>query len=361
MIHDVFTVADGDVVSSVFDDDTDTWTLTTKGGETRRSRIVVSEASPFVPWIPNLPGRNDFRGAAFPATAPDPDFDPTGKRVAVIGADAAAGRLIGELTAAASVRVFPHPPRRFVATIGRWRRRHTSADVVSAPVDTLTASGIRTRDGVHHDADAVVYGTGPALRDHLPNDTLVGAHRLTIQQTWRDGSEPYLGVAIHGFPNYFLVNGPDTVRYVAGCLRLMAGRSRIEVRRSTQQVFNERLYLRGPRLRPRASAYEFSDGAHDDAYDGTGTLTVAGTDHPVRVRLTGHVDPIDGQYHWQGTVFGRLPADVLKQSREVTLAIAECSAPARIIEQTPQNTHSIAGVGAPPFALTDVELAVPQR
>ncbi|ORW02903.1 hypothetical protein AWC14_05580 [Mycobacterium kyorinense] len=358
MIHDVFTVADGDVVSSVFDDDSDTWTLTTSGGETCRSRVVIGAASPFVPWIPNLPGRNDFRDAAFPAAAPDPDFEPACKRVAVIGGDAAAGRYIGRLSAAASVTVFPHPPRRFVPTISRWRR-HTWADVVTSPIDALTASGIRTRDGVHHHADAIVYGTGLALRDRLPDDTLVGARGLTIQQAWRDGAEPYLGVAIHGFPNYFLVNGPDTARYIAGCLRLMAGRSRIEVRLSSQQVFNERVYLRGPRLRPRASAYELSSGAYEDAYDGAATLTVADTDHSVRVRLTGHLDPIDGQYHWQGMVFGQLPMDVLKQSRAVTLAVGERSVPARITEQTPQNTHSIAGVGAPPFAVTD-ELAVPR-
>ena len=37
-------------------------------------------------------------------------------------------------------------------------------------------------------------------------------------------------------------------------------------------------------------------------YDGAATLTLAGACHPVRVRLAGHLDPIDGQYHWQGTV-----------------------------------------------------------
>ncbi|BBZ12342.1 DUF4873 domain-containing protein [Mycobacterium branderi] len=361
MIHDVFTVGDREVVASVFDDDTDTWALTTGDGQTHHSRVVVTAASPFVPWTPNLPGRNDFRGTTFPAAAPDPDFDPAGKRIAVIGADAAAGRLIERLSAAASVTVFPHPPRRVVPAIGRWRRRQPPVGVVASPIDTLTPSGIRTRDGVHHDADVIAYGTGLAIRDHLPDDTLVGARGLTIQQAWHDGTEPYLGVAMHGFPNYFLLNGPDTARYIARCLRLMAGYSRIEVRRSSQQVFNERVYLRRPRLRPTASAYELSFGPRDDAYDGTATLTVAGADHPVRVRLTGHVDPIDGQYHWQGTVFGQLPADVLKQSRAVTLAVGERSVPARITEQTPQNTHSIAGVGAPPFALAGAEFSAISR
>jgi hypothetical protein len=40
--------------------------------------------------------------------------------------------------------------------------------------------------------------------------------------------------------------------------------------------------------------------------------------------------------------------------------VGEHSASARIREETPQGTHSIAGVGAPPFALADVEVAAPQ-
>jgi hypothetical protein len=50
----------------------------------------------------------------------------------------------------------------------------------------------------------------------------------------------------------------------------------------------------------------------------------------------------------------------LTRARTVTLAVGDHSASARITEATPQGTHSIAGVGAPPFALADVELAVPQ-
>ena len=53
------------------------------------------------------------------------------------------------------------------------------------------------------------------------------------------------------------------------------------------------------------SAFDLSsNGADDDeTYDGAATLTIAGIHHSVRVRLTGRLDPIDGHYHWQGTVF----------------------------------------------------------
>lgn len=369
-----FVMLEREVISSVFDDDTDTWRLATRTGETCYSRVVIApDDSIHVPWIPNLPGRNDFRGISFHGAAPDPDFDPTGKRVAVIGSDAAAGRLMGRLTtSAASVKIFPLPPRRIIPQVRRptsraerWLRQHTATNPVNSPIDTVTASGIRTRDGAHHECDAVVYGTGFEIRAGLPHDTLVGTGGLTIQQAWHDGMEPYLGVALHGFPNYFMLGWPEfeaAVRYVVQCLQLMTGHTRIEVRHSTEQLFNERVHLRRPSHRLVESAFDLSSssGRHEDIYDGAATLILADTFRQVHVRLTGHVDPIDGQYHWQGTIFDHLPADLLTWARSVNVAVGERSASARITEQTPQGTHSIAGVGAPPFPLADVELNVPQ-
>jgi Domain of unknown function (DUF4873) len=358
-----FPTLDGNVISSVFDDDNDTWTLTTADGETRRARVVVAHTSPFVPWIPDLFGRREFRGVSFHAAAPPADFDPPGQRIAVIGADTTAGQLIGRLTrAGAAVKVFALPPRRFVRQTRRARgylRRQP--ELVTSPIDEVTAAGVRTADGVHHDADAIVYGTGFSVRTGLPPDALVGAKGLTIQQAWTNGLEPYLGVALHGFPNYFTVDGPDAdaaTRNVIECLQLMNGHSRIEVRRSSQQVFNERLHLRRPSRRLTASAFDLSSsgGVHDDTYAGPATLTSAGICQQVRVLLSGHVDPVDGQYHWQGTIFDPLPVDL--RARTVTLTVGERSAPARITEETPQGTHSITGVGTPPFAQADVALTV---
>jgi hypothetical protein len=359
-------IFDREVISSVFDDDTDTWTVTARDGETCHGRVVVACESPLVPWTPNLPGCNDFRGVSFYAAAPDPDFDPAGQRIAMIGADSAAGQLIGRLTrSGASVKVFPLRPRRVIA--GARRAKHylrRQAELVTSPISAVTPLGIRTADGVHHDADVIVYGTGFTVADH--DDTLVGARGVTIQQAWQDGTEPYLGGTIHGFPNYLVISGPNFeagVRHVVECLQLMKGHTRIEVRRSTQQVFNERVHLHGASRRLVASAFDLvsSIGVHDDIYDGPATVTVADICREARVRIAGHIDPIDGQYHWQGTLFVQFPAKVLARVRTVTLVVGERSVSARITEETPQGTHSIAGVGAPPFALADVQVAtVPQ-
>ena len=86
-----FVIFDREVTSAVFDDATDTWTLTAEGDEFCRGRIVITCESPFIPWIPDLFGRREFRGPITHASMPESDFDPAGRRVAVIGADSSAG------------------------------------------------------------------------------------------------------------------------------------------------------------------------------------------------------------------------------------------------------------------------------
>jgi cation diffusion facilitator CzcD-associated flavoprotein CzcO len=375
-VTEVTVLSGRDAANSVFDESTDTWELHTASGEIFRAAVIIATDEPaYRPWIPELPGRNDFRGPAFHAAQWDPAFDPAGKRVAVIGTDSAAGYCLRELTEqAASVCVFTHPPRRSVQLVPLWTTRATGwlrrrrrairkapQPAVVGPAEALTPSGIRTRDGREHRADAIIYGTGLAA----PDSRLVGAGGLAIQQVWQDGMEPFFGVAVHGFPNYFFITGPGRVlqaartRYVIECIGLMKATAsgRIEVRRSSQQMFNERAHLTAADPIPVASAFDLSGipGENKETYDGAATLTIGDACHPVRVRLTGRLDPIDGHYHWQGTVFSSppdaLPEEALKQSRAATLTVGGLSAPARIVEQTPWGTHSIAGVGAPPYAL----------
>jgi hypothetical protein len=206
--------------------------------------------------------------------------------------------------------------------------------------------------------------------------------RVVVTDQVRSGREdlaPYLGVAAHSVPNYFMVTGVDAVAdarldYIAGCLQLMhrTGSTRIEVLFSTQRTFT----LRGADKSDRAdasywrrmakaapSAFDMSSdvGVVDEVYDGAATLHLGDDERRVRVRLSGRLDPIDGRYHWQGTVFDELSAEVLTRSKPVTLTISDRSAQCRITERTPQGRYSIVGVGTPPYALDDVEVVVPSR
>ena len=382
-----FVALDEAPTSSVFDDATDTWALRTATGEILLGHVVIAAQQPiYFPWIPEFIGRNDFRGLSFSAARWESDFDPAGKHIAVIGTDASAGHHIAQLVeSAASVTLFAHAPRRIVPELPlpttrakRWLRRHTrlaprdghsrpTAALVASAIATLTPSGIRTMDGIDHPVDVIIYGTGFAIPDQISPEALVGAGGLPIRQAWADGMEPYFGVAVHGFPNYFFISGPDAsaqARYVVECVGVMkrTASPRIQVRRSSQQMFNERVCVQSAQPHPVSRAFDtfgppgkgVPAGGDQEIYDGDATLKIAGTGHPVRVRLTGQLNPIDGHYHWQGTVFGALPDEALKQARAATLSVGERSAPARIVERTPWGTHSVAGVGAPPYPLTQL-------
>jgi Domain of unknown function (DUF4873) len=84
-------------------------------------------------------------------------------------------------------------------------------------------------------------------------------------------------------------------------------------------------------------------------YDGPAVMRVDDIEHAVQVRLTGHLDPIDGRYHWRGMVF-ELTADTsVRMPQPVAVSIGERTAEAQLTEMTPWGTYCVAGVGAPPY------------
>jgi Domain of unknown function (DUF4873) len=158
-------------------------------------------------------------------------------------------------------------------------------------------------------------------------------------------------VAVHGFPNYFRIPGPDVERqalYVERCLAVlersgcarMEAKSRITIRRWTSRRVAGRFHLTGAAPRD------------DDVYDGPAFLRLAGREFDVRARLTGHLNPIDGQYHWRGTLTGDLPVDALKGQRAAVVSIDGRDAAGRVLERTPWGSHTVAGSGTPPFPIT---------
>ena len=169
---------------------------------------------------------------------------------------------------------------------------------------------------------------------------------------------PRQQLAVPGVPNRFVITAPDDARLaeVVRCLRLMdrTVSTRIEARpRRAVDFFRWR----------RRLAFDLGSRVEsgNEVYDGPANIKIGGDSYPVRVRLTGHLEPIDGRYHWQGTVFGPLPDVLQKRSAQVEVNIGERTAPGRITERMPWGTHSVAGVGAPPFPLDDVEIAIPIR
>lgn len=87
-------------------------------------------------------------------------------------------------------------------------------------------------------------------------------------------------------------------------------------------------------------------------FDGAAELEVAGVRCPIRVRLAGQLNPIDGRYHWQGLAYG-VPDNVAAGS-PAQLTIGSHSAAVRLVEKIPSGQLMISGVGAPPYDLPAV-------
>jgi cation diffusion facilitator CzcD-associated flavoprotein CzcO len=136
-----------------------------------------------------------------------------------------------------------------------------NVDVVTDAIAEVSERGIRTTDGTEHPVDTIILATGFRVTDNPTFARLRGRDGRTLADAWREaGMQAYLGTTVAGFPNLFLVTGPNTgightslvvmieaqLRYVVDALRTMARRDAavVEVRQDAQDAFNEDLQRR---------------------------------------------------------------------------------------------------------------------
>ncbi|MBM4557164.1 flavin-containing monooxygenase [Prescottella equi] len=83
-------------------------------------------------------------------------------------------------------------------------------DLRSDPIVEIVPEGIRTETGIH-ELDALVFATGfDALTGALGEIDIRGREGAGLRETWQDGPRTYLGVAVAGFPNLFVITGPGS-------------------------------------------------------------------------------------------------------------------------------------------------------
>ncbi len=83
-------------------------------------------------------------------------------------------------------------------------------EVVSSPARALRARSLVTADGSDLDVDVVLCATGYAAADYLGQIDVVGEGSATLRDQWSDGAYAYLGMTVPGFPNFFMLYGPNT-------------------------------------------------------------------------------------------------------------------------------------------------------
>lgn len=155
-----------------------------------------------------------------------------------------------------------YPPygKRVLADAGWYRMlRREHVELVNTPIERVEPDAILLKDGERVPVDAIVLATGfQAGRMLWPMD-IKGRGGRTIREQWGD-SDPraHLGITVPGFPNLFVLYGPNTnlghggsaiflaecqVRYIMGCLKGMVDRHArsMECRQEAHDAYNERI------------------------------------------------------------------------------------------------------------------------
>jgi cation diffusion facilitator CzcD-associated flavoprotein CzcO len=95
----------------------------------------------------------------------------------------------------------------------------TLVDVKSDPIERLTATGIQTKSGAKYDVDMVVFATGyDALTGSLTRMDIRGRDGVSLAKVWEHGPQSYLGLMVVGFPNLFIVSGPQSPSVLANVI-----------------------------------------------------------------------------------------------------------------------------------------------
>jgi cation diffusion facilitator CzcD-associated flavoprotein CzcO len=136
-----------------------------------------------------------------------------------------------------------------------------NVDLVTDPIERVTANSIVTGDGVEHPVDVIVVATGFYTTELPVAERIVGREGRTLAEEWAGaGMSAYKGTTVHGFPNLFTIVGPNTgqghtsmvfiiesqVAYLRDAIRTMReqGYAAVEPRASSQRRWNADLQRR---------------------------------------------------------------------------------------------------------------------
>jgi 4-hydroxyacetophenone monooxygenase len=120
-------------------------------------------------------------------------------------------------------KVLPHYPpaaKRVVRDNGIWARTLNRDDttLITTGIAEITEAGVRTVDGVEHEVDVLIYGTGFRASQFLVPMRVTGRDGVELHDWWDGEARAYLGITVPGFPNLFLMYGPNTNIVINGSI-----------------------------------------------------------------------------------------------------------------------------------------------
>jgi cation diffusion facilitator CzcD-associated flavoprotein CzcO len=163
-----------------------------------------------------------------------------------------------------------------------------NVELVTSGIDRVTEDAIVLADGRRLPVDAIILATGFESTAFLAPMTIEGEGGRSLHDAWHGHARAYLGVTVAGFPNLFLMYGPNTnlghnsiifmiecqTRYIMDCLRQMAARNlrSIALRPAAEAAYNARIQRELARTVWAAtpkSWYKTADGTITNNWSGT--------------------------------------------------------------------------------------------
>lgn len=83
-------------------------------------------------------------------------------------------------------------------------------DLITEGVSHIDKTGVVSASGKHRAVDAIIFGTGFKASEFLSPMRVTGRHGQSLNDAWASGSKAFKGISVNGFPNFFMLYGPNT-------------------------------------------------------------------------------------------------------------------------------------------------------
>jgi cation diffusion facilitator CzcD-associated flavoprotein CzcO len=113
-----------------------------------------------------------------------------------------------------------------------------NVELVTDPIARLVPEGVVTEDGTLREVDTVVLATGFSTTRYLSSIPVTGRAGRRLDEAWADGAQAYVGITTAGFPNLFMLYGPNTNN---GSILTMLEAQSAHVLAQVRRLLDERL------------------------------------------------------------------------------------------------------------------------
>ncbi|MFD0362967.1 flavin-containing monooxygenase [Nocardia sp. GCM10030253] len=132
--------------------------------------------------------------------------------------------------------------------------------LITWPIARISEQGIRTAEGIEHQADCIVFATGFDVSKTGTPIPITGRDGRVLAEEWQRGAFAYKSVAVSGYPNLFFTFGPNSgpghnsalvymeaqIDYLVGAIKTIVDQDlrMLDVRRDRQDTYNAAMQRR---------------------------------------------------------------------------------------------------------------------